>query len=125
MFMESLDGINWPKNGDLILPITNKDEHGFGRPYIFQNKEGLYNMLYSIRRESLKAYRIGYAESNDLRKWTRLDKKLNFDVTNNSFDSDAIMYAAPLYINEKLYIFYNGNNFGLDGIGCAVLKESI
>lgn len=33
------------------------------------------------------------------------------------------MYAAPFYINEKLYIFYNGNNFGLDGIGLAVLEE--
>lgn len=124
-FMESSDGINWPKNGSIVIPIESQDEHGFGRPYVFQSKDGLYQMFYSVRRKSFQAYRMGYAESNDCEKWMRHDEYLNLDTTKNSFDSDAIMYAAPFYINEKLHIFYNGNNFGFDGIGLAVLKGSI
>lgn len=123
-FMESSDGINWPKNGSIVIPIKSQDEHGFGRPYVVQSKDGLYQMFYSVRRKSFQAYRMGFAESNDCEKWIRRDQYLNLDTTNNSFDSDAIMYAAPFYINEKLHIFYNGNNFGLDGIGLAVQKES-
>jgi sucrose-6-phosphate hydrolase SacC (GH32 family) len=122
-YIESLDGIRWPQKGHIIIPIKNPDEHGFGRPYVIQNKNGLYQMFYSIRRKSFHAYRLGYAESVDCINWRRHDKQLNLDVTYKSFDSEAIMYAAPFCINEKLYIFYNGNNFGLDGIGLAVLEE--
>ena len=36
--------------------------------------------------------------------------------------TDAIMYAAPIEIDGKLYVFYNGNNFGRDGFAAAVLE---
>ena len=45
------------------------------------------------------------------------------EVGHNSFDDTAIMYAAPVWLNEKLYCFYNGNDFGIDGIGLAELSE--
>jgi hypothetical protein len=80
-------------------------------------------MFFSIRKKSLAAYRLGYAESNDGINWVRMDKKLNLDVSEQGFDSEAIMYAAPIEINNKLYVFYNGNDFGRDGVALAVLES--
>ena len=62
---------------------------------------------------------MAYAESKDGINWERLDEKLNMDVTPNSFDSEAIMYAAYFEKDNNSYILYNGNNFGEDGFALA------
>ena len=121
-YAESLDGIHWPDKGAVQIPITEPDEHGFGRPCVIAKPGGGYRMFYSVRRRSFGAYRLGYAESADGHVWKRLDDQLNLDVTPGAFDSDAIMYAAPIEIDGKLYVFYNGNNFGRDGFAAAVLE---
>jgi len=121
-YAESEDGINWPDHGEVHITITGTDEHGFGRPCVIAKSGGGYRMFYSVRRRSLGAYRLGYAESTDGNEWVRMDEKLNLDVTPDDFDSDAIMYAAPIEIDGKLYVFYNGNNFGRDGFAAAVLE---
>lgn len=121
-YVESKDGIHWPDTGEVQIPITDPDEHGFGRPYVIPKSDGGYRMFYSVRRRSFGAYRLGYAESADGRVWKRMDDQLNLNVTPGSFDSDAIMYAAPIEIHGKLYVFYNGNEFGRDGFAVAVLK---
>jgi hypothetical protein len=79
-------------------------------------------MFYSIRRRSLSAYRLGYAESSDGRTWIRKDDKLDLDVSPGQFDSDAIMYAAPIDIDGRMYVFYNGNDFGRAGFAVAALE---
>ncbi|QCG48638.1 glycoside hydrolase family protein [Aeromonas schubertii] len=122
-YLESPDGINWPSKGEVIIDITKDDEHGFGRPAVIKKKTGGYRMFYSIRRRSLNAYRLGYAESDDGISWTRMDEKLNLDTTLGEFDSDAIMYAAPIEINNRLYVFYNGNDFGREGFALARLED--
>lgn len=121
-YVESDDGVHWPDQGEVQISITEPDEHGFGRPCVIAKPGGGYRLFYSVRRRSFGAYRLGYAESTDGRVWNRMDDKLNLDVTHSSFDSDAIMYAAPIEVDGKLYVFYNGNNFGLDGFAAAVLE---
>lgn len=122
-YIESVDGINWPGHGEVQIGITKPDEHGFGRPAIIQKPDNSFRMFYSIRRRSFGAYRLGYAESLDGKNWQRMDEKLNLDVSANSFDSDAIMYAAPIMVDDKLYVFYNGNDFGKDGVALAILES--
>ena len=70
------------------------------------------------------AYRLGYAESSDGKNWIRMDKKLNLDVSESGFDNKAIMYAVPFEVNSKLYLLYNGNNFGVDGFALASLQNN-
>ncbi|MFM5585741.1 hypothetical protein ACET65_01885 [Aeromonas rivipollensis] len=122
-YLESDDGIVWPEQGQVIMDITAEDEHGFGRPCVIRKSGGGYRMFYSIRRRSLNAYRLGYAESTDGLTWHRMDDKLNLDVTPNEFDSEAIMYAAPIEVDGSLYVFYNGNDFGREGFALALLEE--
>ncbi len=122
-YLESKDGQKWPSIGEVQISVTQPDEHGFGRPSVLPKPGGGYRMFYSVRRKSFNAYRLGYAESADGKVWQRLDEKLNLDVTPGSFDSDAIMYAAPIAVDDRLYVFYNGNEFGKDGFAVAILEE--
>ena len=122
-YAESPDGIRWPGEGEVQIAVKEPDEHGFGRPYVIDKPGGGYRMFYSVRRRSLSAYRMGYAESLNGREWTRMDDQLGLDVTPGSFDSDAIMYAAPLDVDGTLYVFYNGNDFGRDGFAVARLES--
>ena len=122
-YLESTDLLEWPAEGEVQIQIEDADEHGFGRPFVLSRPGGGYQLFFSVRRRSLGAYRLAYAESDDGRVWQRMDDQLNLDVTPGSFDSDAIMYAAPLRIGSRLYLFYNGNDFGRDGLALAELES--
>jgi len=119
-YLESADGLAWTGSGRLVLDITRDDEHGFGRPWVLPVDAGGYEMYYSIRRKSLRAYRMGYALSADGLSWSRQDEAMGLDVTPGGIDSDAIMYAAPLRVGDAMVCYYNGNDFGRAGFAVAV-----
>jgi len=114
----SKDGINWIGCGSKVLELNRDHEHGFGRPYVQPYLDG-WQMFYSIRKNFLSGYRLGYAESSDLKIWNRKDESLGIDVSTNGWDCHSIEYAAPIKIQGKTWIFYNGNDFGCDGFGLA------
>jgi hypothetical protein len=122
-YSRSVDGIHWPAEGQPQISVLFDDEFGFGRPCVISKPGGGYRMFYSIRKKSVNAYRLGYAESNDGHIWQRMDNELNLDVSTEGFDSDAIMYAAPIELNQELYLFYNGNEFGRAGVALAKLES--
>lgn len=117
-YLESDDGIAWADEGQVVLSIERADEHGFGRPWVVAGDDG-YQLYYSIRRRSLRAYRMGYAESRDGLDWIRRDEALSLDVSPEGWDSEAVMYAAVIESKGKTYLFYNGNDFGATGFGVA------
>jgi hypothetical protein len=121
-YAESADGIHWPDVGTPCLAPANGDEHGFGRPYVVRDAAG-YRMYLSVRRRSVAAYRLGYAVSADGINWTRRDRELGLDVSPAGWDSQAIMYSAVIEVGGRTYAFYNGNDFGRDGFGVAVLER--
>ncbi len=121
-YAESSDGIHWPDRGEVAVPISGADEHGFGRPWIA--REGRrWCLYYSVRRKSLGAYRMGYAVSEDGTLWRRRDAELGLDVSEEGWDSQSVCYAAVLSTGGRTWMFYNGNNFGETGFGIAV-RES-
>ena len=40
-----------------------------------------------------------------------------------AFDSEMICYGKLYRNKERLYLFYSGNHFGMDGIGWAEYEE--
>jgi hypothetical protein len=122
-YLESVDGICWGSTGKTCLHLCDPDEHGFGRPFVVK-ENGLYKLFYSIRRRSLAAYRLGYAHSTDGINWQRRDHELGLDVSQEGWDSEAIMYSAVIKVRDRTYMFYNGNNFGETGFGVALLERS-
>lgn len=121
-YLESDDGIHWPNEGRITLPLNNPDEHGFGRPYVLRDR-GRHRMFYSVRKVDPNAYRMGYAESEDGIDWIRKDAELGLDVSSVGWDSESVEYAAVVIIGGRTWMFYNGNDFGGTGFGAAELIE--
>lgn len=120
--LASDDGVAWGDAGRLCLDLSDPDEHGFGRPWVVRGRDG-YEMYFSVRRRSLGAYRLAYATSPDGLSWTRDDAALGLDVSKEGWDSQAIMYSAVVQTRAGTFLFYNGNNFGEQGFGVAVLES--
>ena len=121
---ESTDGIKWAPAGTVSIPITEPDEYGFGRPWVVKRAQTDYQMFYSIRRRSVNAYRLGYAESRNGVAWERKDHELGLDVSTGGFDGTAIMYSAVIQAHGETYCFYNGDDFGRNGFAVARLVSN-
>jgi predicted GH43/DUF377 family glycosyl hydrolase len=119
--MESADGINWPAEGRVCIDHTREGEYAFGRPFVIEENDRQL-MFYSSRTRS-QGYRIGYAESTDGENWTRRDDEIGIDVSASGWDSQMLAYACVVRHKDKVYMFYNGNNYGETGFGYAELEH--
>jgi hypothetical protein len=68
-------------------------------------------------------YLPGYACSNDGIRWERDDSRVGIGLSAQGWDSGTLCYLAPIRIRDQWYAFYNGNDFGKEGFGCAVLES--
>lgn len=115
-YAESDDGETWRRDGTVAIPFMNDDEFAISRPWVVRHAGG-YRMWYAYRGA---AYRIGYAESPDGIVWTRRDDRAGIAPSAAGFDNEMIEYAAIAEARRQLFMFYNGNTFGREGIGLAV-----
>lgn len=126
-YAESIDGINWQKEGTVCVDYMDENE-AIGRPCVVRDNNK-YRMWYSYReilnyRDTKTAgYKIGYAESYDGKRWERKDKLVGIETSSNGWDSEMIEYCHVVKLNDKLHMFYNGNGFGRTGFGYAILDE--
>lgn len=112
----SNDGKNWNRNGLIAIDYKDRYENALARPFVLKDNN-IWKMWFSCKG---KKYRIGYAESLDGIKWVRNDNFANINTSKGSFDSDMIEYPAIIKFKNKFYMFYNGNNYGYNGIGLAI-----
>ena len=123
----SKDGINWEKySKQPIKSVLEEDECQAG-PDVFYYR-GLYHMYFSYRygldfRNNKRGYRIGYAWSKNLIDWNRDDKKVGIYLSQSGWDSSDMHYPHIFKLNQRHYMLYNGNNFGRNGFGLAVLNN--
>ncbi len=126
-YCESEDGIHWKRPGISCIPPQHSLEVTARPSVLYENEK--YRMWYSYRsmrgfREKSEAgYRIGYAESTDGKQWVRMDEQAGIGLSKYGWDSRTIAYPAVYRYKEKLYMIYNGNDFGASGFGYAVLEE--
>ncbi|MCK5610399.1 hypothetical protein KAR91_51475 [Candidatus Pacearchaeota archaeon] len=121
-YAESKDGTNWKRNGIVCIDFKSKDESRIARIDVIK-ENGLYKGWYSFADKSSNYnYRIGYAESNNGINWERKDDEAGIDVSKNGFDNAMICYPFVIVHKGKKYMFYNGDNFGKNGIGLAVYE---
>jgi hypothetical protein len=118
-YAESADGVEWCRRGVVAIDFGRADEYAISRPCVIRD-HALYRMWYSTRGQR---YRIGYAESDDGVRWTRLDSRVGIDVSEAGWDSEMICYAFVFDADGERYMLYNGNDFGASGIGLAVLES--
>ena len=121
-YAESDDGVNWRREGVVALGLDT-GETNISRPSILC-KDGLYRCWYPVKREG-QGYRVGYAESADGIIWRRMDERAGIDVSREGWDSDALDKVEVVAHKGKMYMLYNGNRFGFDGIGMAVSDDTL
>jgi hypothetical protein len=122
----SLDGKNWLKeearqiisdrlgsNESQALPTVVK----IGRRY---HMFFCYRESFDFRKVKGRGYRIGHAWSEDLSNWTR-DDSPQLEGTYGSWDSDMQCYPHVFECDGKVYMLYNGNEFGRYGFGLSEL----
>lgn len=121
----SRDGIYWNNDVTTSIDFANEFEYAIARPsVIFQ--DDLFYMWYCFRaQQDIATYRIGYAESKDGVRWTRMDEKMrSLDVSESGWDSEMICYPFVFDHKGRRYMLYNGNGYGKTGFGLAVLENA-
>ena len=112
----SEDGLHWQRGGHICINFKDNSENALARPYVIKEQD-TWKMWFGHKGE---AYRLGYAESQDGINWDRMDQFAGIDVSKNGFDSEMVEYAAVVNYKGQKYMFYNGNNYGFDGVGLAI-----
>jgi hypothetical protein len=119
-YATSHDGENWKKHG-LAIPYEIGIAQAFSRPTVIKDEKG-YHMWFSYRSGDGTKYRIGYAHSLDGATWDRKQDS-GIDVSKNGWDSEMICYPFVFDHKGKRYMLYNGNDYGKNGFGLAVLEQ--
>lgn len=119
-YTESSDGISWKQEGAVCIDFKSRSETALARPCVLF-EDGIYKMWFSYKTKST-TYRMGYAESPDGISWKRMDELVGITVSKSGWDSEMIEY--PYVFNHKgiKYMLYNGNGYGKNGVGLAVME---
>ena len=118
-YAESKDGIIWNREGIVAIGYIDDSEYAISRPSVIRDQD-CWRMWYSFRGNN---YRIGYAESQDGQKWTRLDHLAGISVSKTGWDSEMIEYPFVFDHKRERYMLYNGNGYGKTGFGLAILEK--
>lgn len=122
----SIDGFEWNRESKQIIEDRFIDECQALPSVIYINDTYhmffCYRQSYDFRKNKSRGYRIGYAYSKDLIHWIRQDDNVGIDVTEGSWDSEMICYPHVFQCEGKVYMLYNGNEFGRYGFGIALLE---
>lgn len=123
----SKDGIVWKKEERQILPNRLSEYECQALPTVI-DFDGAFHMFFcyrhasDFRKNAQRGYRIGHASSIDLVNWVREDEHFALEGTPMEWDSDMQCYPHAFHCEGKIYMLYNGNEFGKYGFGLAELK---
>jgi predicted GH43/DUF377 family glycosyl hydrolase len=115
------DGLEWKRDGTIAIDFKDDNEMALARPWVIKDDD-IYKMWFSFKGDWNRDshYRLGYAESTDGINWERIDECVGITVSKDGWDSEMIEYAAVVKYKEHYYMFYNGNDYGKNGIGVAI-----
>ncbi len=115
-YAESPDGRHWIRPGHVCLDYAAPDEHAFARPCVVPEAGG-YRMWFAVRGDR---YRIEYAESADGLRWQRHRDARGLEPAGAGWDGEMVEYPAVFDWGSRRYMLYNGDGYGLTGVGLAV-----
>lgn len=112
---KSTNGLDWVSDQDICIDFQDESEYAVAKPCVLKigNK---FVMWYSYRGSS---YLPGFAVSNDGIHWERRDDHVGITTSKDGWDSEMLCYPHVIEVGDYFYMFYNGNRYGVDGLGCA------
>lgn len=127
-YATSDDGLNWTKANKCIITDVIDENECQALPTVIKigsryHLYFCYRHMIGFRTEKGRGYRLGYAYSDDLEAWTRDDKAGGLDLSGAGWDSEMMCYPNIFEMEGQIYLLYNGNHFGRDGFGLAVLER--
>lgn len=127
-YASSLDGIHWKRDSKLIVADKLNEDECQALPTVFESGGRFhmyfcYRQAHGFRKNSASGYRIGYAYSDDLIAWVRDDEAAGISVAADGWDSQMQCYPHTFKVDDKVYMLYNGNEFGRTGFGLAALEQ--
>lgn len=124
----STDGVRWKRASRPIIPDALDEDECQALPTLFRHG-GRWHMYFCFREyagfrtQPGKGYRLGYAHSADLEHWVRDDAAAGISLSDSGWDSSMMCYPTVFRHQGRIYMAYNGNEFGRLGFGLAVLEE--
>jgi hypothetical protein len=122
------DGINWQKEeGKQIITDVLNPQECQALPTVTRigNRYHMYfcfREATDFRKNPARGYRLGYAWSDDLVKWTRDDDNSGIGLSEKGWDSEMMCYPHIFQHSGRVFLMYNGNEFGKSGFGIAELQ---
>ncbi|QLK62459.1 hypothetical protein GE278_17510 [Enterobacteriaceae bacterium Kacie_13] len=129
-YAASADGIHWHRQeAKQIVPDQLGAQESQALPTVAYFN-GRYHMFfcyresYDFRKATGRGYRLGYAWSDDMLTWTRDDSQVPPVGCEGEWDSEMQCYPHVFTCDGRIYLLYNGNEFGRNGFGIAELTLS-
>ena len=122
----SVDLISWRRTSEAIISNVLGREECQAYPAVF-DRDGQHHMIFAFRshvdfrQNPRRAYRLGHATSDDLVNWSRDDGLGGVDFPREDWDQGMRCYPSVFQMDGRLYLLYNGNDFGKRGFGLAQL----
>lgn len=123
----SKDGIEWVKEEACrIIPDRLGPDESQALPTVIgiggrHHMFFCYRESFDFRRAKGRGYRIGHAWSDDLVNWMRDDDNPLLEGGTGEWDGEMQCYPHVFECDGKVYLLYNGNEFGRYGFGLAEL----
>lgn len=117
----SSDGMHWKKTGECSFALE-EDEKNIGRVCVLPNDMGVYKAWCSVVKKQKNTYQLAFSESVNGINFIRKDNLFSFQSSEQPWDRDVQAYPWIIDHQGQLYMFYNGRNYGKDGIGIAVCR---
>lgn len=119
-YAETDDPRSLPREDSICL-LPRGNEYRIGRPRVYR-RGGRY-VMYFTRGNVTGEYFPGVAYSDDGFRWERRDDALGMALSRSGWDSRVICYPALIAQRDRLLMFYNGNDMGVDGFGVAEINS--
>jgi hypothetical protein len=125
----STDGVAWVKEeGRQIISDRLGPDESQALPSVIEiggqhHMFFCYRESFDFRTDTARGYRIGHAVSDDLSVWVRDDLNPQLEGGPEDWDSQMQCYPHVFENDGKVFLLYNGNEFGRLGFGAAVLES--
>ena len=100
-------------------PVLNEPGFAYSRPAILNIYPGPRTVLWTARRTKDTPYVMMAYKSEGLGKRFEPAPEFTIHRSEDGWDSEMIAYPAVVRRGKRLFMFYNGNNYGETGIGVA------